>query len=229
MATAAQVIDRLESYANPVNVAGMARFGINPENTLGISMPILRKLAKEIGKDHDLAAAIWNTKVHEARILAALIDVPSEVTEEQMEAWAAEFDSWDLCDQVVMNLFTYSSLSWKKALQWSSAEAEFVKRAGFAIMATLAVKDKRSSDDKFLPFLDAIEREAGDERNFVKKAVNWALRQIGKRNLSLNQKAVETSQLLAAMQSKAARRNGSSALSELTGEAVRSRLAKRES
>jgi 3-methyladenine DNA glycosylase AlkD len=210
--------------SNPVNVAGMRRFGINPENTLGISMPALRSMAKEIGKDHTLAQELWASGIHEARILAALVDDPKLVTEAQMERWAADFDSWDVCDQVCGNLFDRTPYAYLKALEWSSREEEFAKRAGFALMAWLPVHDKKARDEQFQIFFPAIIRESMDGRNYVRKAVNWALRNIGKRNHSLNQRAIETAQEIARIDSKTAHWIASDALKELTSPAIRSRL-----
>lgn len=222
--TCEEVLERLRSMSNPANVAGMRRFGINPENTLGISMPALRSMAKEIGKDHTLAQELWASSIHEARILAALVDDPKLVTEAQMERWAADFDSWDVCDQVCGNLFDRTPYAYLKALEWSSREEEFAKRAGFALMAWLSVHDKKARDEQFQIFFPAIIRESMDGRNYVRKAVNWALRNIGKRNRSLNQRAIETAQEIARIDSKTAHWIASDALKELTSPAIRSRL-----
>ncbi|VVB50842.1 DNA alkylation repair enzyme [uncultured archaeon] len=219
-----EVLRRLRMLSNPKNVAGMERFGINPEGTLGVSMVEVRKLAKQVGRDHVLALELWASGVHEARILAALVDVPGEVSLGQMEGWVVEFDSWDVCDQVVMNLFDRTPYAYDKAMEWSGRREEFVKRAGFALMASLAVHDKKAGDEKFLRFLPLIKKGATDERNFVRKAVNWALRQIGKRNLTLNKKAVETAKEIQKLDSKAARWVASDALKELSGEAVQAKL-----
>lgn len=219
-----EAIQRLEDLSDPKAVAGMASYGINPENTLGVSIPKLRKLAKEAGKDHELASALWDSGIHEARILAGMVDDPGAVTEEQMDAWAADFDSWDVCDQVCMNLFWLTPYAYGKCCEWSSAEPEFVKRAGFALMARLAWSDKEATDEKIAGFLSLVEREASDERIYVKKAVNWALRQVGKRNSNLNGLAIESAERIAKMDSKAARWVASDALRELGSEAVRRRL-----
>jgi 3-methyladenine DNA glycosylase AlkD len=216
---------RLKAQANPGNVAGMARFGINPQNTLGVSIPALRTLAKEIGRNHKLAQGLWATRLHEGRILAGMIDDPKLVTEAQMEAWVKDFDSWDVCDQVCSNLFDKTRFAHRKALQWSARAEEFVKRAGFVLMATLAVHDKTAKDTAFLAFLPPIRTGATDERNFVKKAVNWALRQIGKRNHALNRVAIRTANELEVSDSKAARWIATDALRELTSRHVQARLA----
>jgi 3-methyladenine DNA glycosylase AlkD len=209
------VLKSLKAMANPANVEGMARFGINPKNTLGVSMPALRKVGKEIGKDHQLALGLWDSGVHEARILAGLIDEPSLVTEEQMERWVRDFDSWDVCDQVCMNLFDKTPIAYDKAVAWSHHDGEFVKRAGYALIAVLAVHDKKASDEKLAMFFSHIIRGADDERNFVKKAVNWALRQIGKRNPALCEKALKCARQIAAIDSKAARWIAADAIREL--------------
>jgi 3-methyladenine DNA glycosylase AlkD len=218
------VLAKLRSLANPENVAGMARFGISSEGTLGISVPVLRKLAKEIGRDHALAQELWASGVHEARSLAALIDDPRQVTEEQMERWVADFDSWDVCDGCCGNLFDKTPFAHRKAVQWAGRPEEFVKRAGFALMAWLATHDKRAPDEAFTAFLPVISRESGDARNFVKKAVNWALRGIGKRNAALNAMAVQTAQEIQSMGTKPGRWIASDALRELASDKVRERL-----
>jgi len=220
------IMNKLKSLANPEAVKGMARFGISPKNTYGVSIPNLRKMAKEIRINHDLAERLWDSKIHEARILASLIGDPKMVTEEQMEEWAKDFDSWDVCDQCCGNLFDKTKFAYKKAVEWSSREEEFVKRAGFVLMATLAVHDKKAQDEDFLMFFPLMIREARDNRNFVKKAVNWALRQIGKRNLSLNKKAIKTAKEIRTIESKAARWIASDAIGELESESVQNRLRK---
>ena len=223
------ILKELESLSNPRAVEGMARFGINPENTYGVSMPDLRRIAREIGADHALAQQLWESGIHEARILASLIDRPKMVTEEQMERWVKDFNSWDVCDQCCGNLFGDTEFAYQKAVEWSSREEEFVKRAGFVLMARLAVSDKKADDGRFEGFFSIIKREATDDRNFVKKAVNWALRQIGKRNLSLNSKAIETAREIQGVDSRSARWVASDAIRELTSEAVQERLRDRES
>jgi 3-methyladenine DNA glycosylase AlkD len=216
--TYSQIIETLEALANPANVAGMARYGISPTGTLGVPMPILRKMAKEIGHRHDLADALWRSAIHEARILAALIDDPGKVTDEQMERWVRDIDSWDVCDQLCSNLFSRTALAGEKAAAWSGRPETYVKRAGFVLMACLAVHDKKADDGLFVRFLPLIVREAGDDRNFVKKAVNWALRQIGKRNPVLNRLSVETAREIQKRDAKSARWIAADALRELTDE-----------
>ena len=220
-----EVIARLKALGNPVNVAGMARFGINSENTLGISVATLRGIAKEIGKDHQLALDLWDSGIHEARILAVLIDNPKLVTEEQLEVWVRDFDSWDVCDLCCMHLFRKTGLAHQKATQWCTHQETFVKRAGFVMMATLAVHDKKAADEVFAAYLKLIQAAATDERNFVKKAVNWALRQIGKRNRTLNQEALKVANAIVNMDSKAARWIARDAIRELAGAAVQQRFS----
>jgi 3-methyladenine DNA glycosylase AlkD len=199
-----EILKQLKSLSSPKAAEGMARFGINTNNTYEVSIPAMRKVAMEVGRDHSLARQLWESGVHEARILAGMVDEPERVTEEQMEKWAKEFDSWDVCDQCCMNLFEKTEFAWKKAAGWSSMEEEFVKRAGFVLMVVLAVHDKEAADENFERSFPIIKREAADERNFVRKAVNWALRQIGKRNLNLNRKAAETAREIQKMESKSA-------------------------
>ena len=220
------IIEKLKSLADPEAVKGMARFGINPENTYGVSIPNLRKIAKEIGRNHALAQRLWASGIHEARIVASMSDQPKMVTDVQMEDWVKDFDSWDVCDQCCTNLFEKTEFAYQKAAEWSKREEEFVKRAGFTLMATLAVHDKKAADEDFLKFLPIIKRESTDDRNFVKKAVNWALRQIGKRNLNLNKMAIKTAEEIQQIDSKSARWIASDAIRELTGEAVQQKLTK---
>ena len=220
------IIQKLKSLANPEAVKGMARFGINPANTYGVSVPNLRKMAREAGKDHDLAQQLWDSGIHKARLIAGMVDQPGLVTGEQMESWVKGFDSWDVCDQCCSNLFDKTEFAHQKAAGWSRREEEFVKRAGFALMAALAVHDKKAADEDFLKFLPLIKEAATDDRNFVKKAVNWALRQIGKRNLNLNKMAIKTAGEIQQVDARSARWIAADAIRELTGEAVQKRLAK---
>ncbi len=225
MPAAEDVVERLRGLGSPRGREGMARFGIDPARALGVRIPDLRRLAKELGKDHSLALALWRSGVHEARILASMVDEPERVTERQMEAWARAFDSWDVCDQVCGNLFDRTSFAAEKTQEWMGRDQEFVKRAGFALAAWRAVHDREARDRDFVELLPMIEREADDPRNFVKKAVSWALRQIGKRNRSLNRKAVAAAKRLAARaDSVPARWVGKDALRELTSAAVQGRL-----
>lgn len=205
----------LRAKRNSRNIAGMARFGINSKNTLGVPIPVLRQMARQAGRHHGLALELWESGVHEARILAVFVDEPPAVTETQMEEWAAVFDSWDVCDQVCSNLFDRTSFARQKALEWSLRGEEFVKRAGFVLMAAIAVHDKNASDESFEPFLSAVKRESGDGRNFVKKAVNWALRQIGKRNAFLRKRALAVAREIQGMDSTSGRWIASDAIREL--------------
>lgn len=228
-----ELLARMRAQANPDNVAGMARYGISPVGTLGVSMPFLRGIARELkpaakadpGAVHALAADLWASGVHEARILAALVDPPALVTPEQADAWVVQVDSWDVCDQL-SGLWASTAFGVAKAHEWSRRDEEFVKRSGFVVMCALAVHDKKAGDDVFLGFLEDVEREAPDERNFVKKAVNWALRQIGKRNANLNAAAVVVASRLRDSGSRAARWVASEALRELTSDAVLRRVAR---
>src|SRR3989344_3619971 len=184
-----QVISKLKSLKNPKNVEGMARFGINSKNTLGISIYDLRPLAKQIGKNHQLALQLWKSKIHEARILASYIEEPEKVTDSQLESWVSDFDSWDVVDQV-SELIAKTPYVIKKIKDWSNRKKEFVKRAAFALIAEIAWHDKTMRDSEFEQFFPLIKKAATDERNFVRKAVNWALRNIGKRNKTLNKRAI---------------------------------------
>jgi 3-methyladenine DNA glycosylase AlkD len=186
----APLLARLRAMGSERNRAGMARFAINTQDAFGVSVPELRKLAKEIGTDHALALRLWRTGNHEARLLACFVDDPAKVSAAQMDLWAADFDSWDVCDQATCSLFDQTPHAWKKATAWAQSDDAWIKRGGFALMAGLAWHDKRTADARFLRLLPHIERGAFDSRNFVKKAVNWALRNIGKRNLSLHAAAL---------------------------------------
>jgi 3-methyladenine DNA glycosylase AlkD len=222
-----QILAILESLGVEEDRAGMTRFGINTEKAYGIRIPVLRKMAKEIGTNHELAQAVWDTGMHEARILASMIDDPKRVGEAQMEDWVKDFNSWDLCDQVCGNLFDKTELAFEKAVEWAQREEEFVKRAGFAIIAWEAFHVKTAPDSVFEDYFPIIVREATDERNFVKKAVNWALRNIGKRNLALNAKAIEVAQEIEQIEDKTAKWIAGDALRELTSEKVQTRLKKK--
>lgn len=224
MASVKDVLDRLRSKAKPEQLPGMAKYGIVVEKRLGVSVPDMRKLAKELGKDHRLALDLWRTGIAEARIVAGMVGDPAKLTEEQMEEWVKDIDSWDVCDQVCMNLFEKNQLAWKKIIDWSEREEEFVKRTAFSLIACLAWHDKKASDEQFIELFPIIIREATDQRNFVKKAVNWALRNIGKRNLNLNQAALEAAKEIKRLDSKTARWIAADAIRELESDAVQSRL-----
>ena len=181
----AAVLAEIAARGSEANRAGMARYGIKVDDAWGVPVTELRRIARRLGRDHETALELWRTGCHEARLLAAFVDEPARVDEEQMERWAADFDSWDLCDEVTTDLFDQTPLAWTKAVEWAGRPEEFVKRGGFALMAGLAVHDKAARDEAFMELLALVEREAFDERNFVRKAVNWALRNIGKRDLAL--------------------------------------------
>jgi len=218
------VLDKLQSKAQPGQLKGMAKYGMTVEQRLGVSVPDMRKLAKEIGRDHKLALDLWKTGIAEARIMAGMVGDPDKLTEEQMEEWVKGINSWDICDQVCMNLFEKNHLAWKKIVDWSEREEEFVKRTAFSLIACLAWHDKKASDEKFIELLPVIIRESTDERNFVKKAVNWALRNIGKRNLNLNEAAINTAKEIQRLDSKAARWIATGAIRELESESIQKRL-----
>ncbi len=220
-----EIIKELESLSNPENIAGMARFGIKSNKAYGVRMPELTRIAKETGKNHELAEELWRHGYTETKILACMIDDPQLVTEEQMERWVLKFNSWDVCDQCCMKLFRKTPYAYQKIEEWSMRDEEFVKRAAFTLIATLAVHDKKAADSKFEKFFPLIIRESGDERNFVKKAVNWALRQIGKRNLKLNRKSIKIAEEISQTNSRSARWIAKDALRELESEKVQERLS----
>ncbi|HLL60527.1 MAG TPA: DNA alkylation repair protein [Candidatus Nitrosocosmicus sp.] len=213
---AADIINHLKSLKNQKNIDGMARFGISSPNILGISIAVLRPYAKTIGKNHELAQELWESGIHEARLLAAFIEEPDKVAENQMEKWTADFHSWDICDQVCSNVFDKTPYAYKKAFEWAERNEEFVKRAGYVMMAVLAVHDKKAEDKKFIQFFPLLKKGSIDERNFVKKAVNWAIRQIGKRNGNLRSKAILLSEELLQTDSKSAKWIARDAIRELS-------------
>jgi len=219
-----KIIKKLRSLANPKNVAGMARFGINPKNTLGVPVPKLRDLAKKIGKDHKLALRLWASKIHEARILASMIDDPKLVTEKQMGDWVKDFNSWDVCDQTCMNLFVFAKPAYKKCFDFPKRKEEFIRRTGFTLMACFAFKRKDLKDNSLIKFFPVIKKYSTDERNFVRKAVNWALRQIGKRNIKLNKEAIKTAKEIQKINSKTAKWIAYDAIKELESKAVQKRI-----
>jgi 3-methyladenine DNA glycosylase AlkD len=221
------VLAWLERTGTKANREGMARYAIPSDKAFGVSVGALRQHAKRLGRNHELAAALWDTGRYEARMLASFVDEPAYVTPAQMDRWCRDFDNWAICDTVCFHLFDRTPYAWRKARQWATSKPEFVKRAGFALMASLVAHDKAASDDAFLDCLTLIERGAHDDRNFVKKAVNWALRSIGKRNASLNAAAIIVAKRLADADAAAARWVGKDALRELAGPAVRERLARR--
>ena len=221
------ILEELEALSNPEALPFMEKYGILPARAYGVSIPDLRRIASKAGVDHSLASRLWKKDTRETRILASMIDDPARVTEKQADEWVRDFDYWEICDQCCMNLFEDTPFAYRKCLEWSSWEGEFEKRAGFVLMARLAVSDKGAGDESFLPFLPIIKRESADERNYVKKAVNWALRQIGKRNPALNKAAIETAGEMRKLDSRSARWIASDALRELNSEAVQKRLRRK--
>jgi 3-methyladenine DNA glycosylase AlkD len=214
--TAPEILAALRAQANPKNVAGMARYGISVKGTLGVPVASIRRLAKQAGRSHELAAELWTSGIHEARILATIVDDPARVTRRQMNRWVGDFDSWDVSDQACQNLFRYTPYAWAMAVEWAGARREFVRRAGFALMAGLAAsKANAAPDEDFEALLPLIAGAATDERNLVKKAVNWALRGIGKRNPHLRRAAIAAAEDIRAIDSPAARWIASDALREL--------------
>jgi 3-methyladenine DNA glycosylase AlkD len=218
------IITELETLSNPEDIAGMAWFGIESSKAYGVRMPELTRIAREARYDPELAGKLWKHGYTETRILACMIDDPKQVTEEKMERWALEFNSWDVCDQCCMKLFRKTPYAYQKINEWSAREEVFVKRAAFTLIATLAVHDKKADDEKFTALFPLIMEASDDNRNFVKKAVNWALRQIGKRNLILNQKAIEVARQIDQLNSKSAKWIAKDAIRELESEKVQKRL-----
>lgn len=214
----------LKKNIRPNGLEGKARYGINISNAYGVTIPVQRKLAKEIGKDHKFAQELWNAGIHETRIIATMIDEPEKVSKSQMDKWANDFNSWDVCDQCCNNLFVNTPYAHEKAMQWSESKKEFVKRAGFTMMAVIAVHDKKAADKDFDKFFEKIKDESTDERNFVKKAVNWALRQIGKRNKSLNKKALALAKEIEKIHSKSAKWIAKDSIRELINPKIIARI-----
>lgn len=210
-----EIINEFKLNGSEKNLAGMKRFGINALNGFGVPVPVIRNIAKKIKKNHELALKLWETKIHEARLLASMIAEPEKVTKSQMNTWVKDFYSWDICDQVCMNLFRETKFAYEKAVEWTESKHEFIKRAGFVLMATLAVHSKELTDKDFITFFPLIKKGSLDERNFVKKAVNWAIRQIGKRNHTLNKKAIKLSEEILKLDSKSAKWIAKDALKEL--------------
>jgi 3-methyladenine DNA glycosylase AlkD len=210
-----EALARLQAQARPEALAGMARFGMNPQQRLGLSVPTLRRLGREIGRDHGLALALVDTGIPDAQILAAYVAEPAQFTVSQMNRWVERLDAWDSCDQACSNAFARSPLAWARVPAWAGRAGEFERRAAFALIAALAVHDKTAEDARLIALLPLIEAAADDERNFVKKAVNWALRQIGKRNPALREKAIACAERLRSRDSRAARWIAADALREL--------------
>jgi 3-methyladenine DNA glycosylase AlkD len=222
------VLKKLKTLGKKKNREGMARFGINTSKAFGVGVPDMRAIAKEVGRDRTIAHKLWDSGYHEARIVASMLDEPEKVTGEQMDEWALEFNSWDLCDQVIMNLFEKTRFANKKAREWHRREEEFVRRAGYVMMARLAVSDKNAGDDFFIKYFPLIKKGATDNRNFVKKAVNWAIRQIGKRNLGLNKKALALCREIEVIDSPSARWIAKDAIRELESKDVKERLKRKK-
>ncbi|MHA1125813.1 MAG: DNA alkylation repair protein [Candidatus Heimdallarchaeota archaeon] len=219
-----EIYQELVENSNPKNLTGMAKVGITPDFALGTKIPILRAIAKRMKRNHALGLRLWEKNNRETRILASMIADPKMVTEEMMEQWVLEFNYWEICDQVIMNLFEKTPFAYKKSFEWSERDEEFVKRAGFVLMARLAVCDKKAENKEFLKFLPILKKHAQDDRNMVKKGINWALRQIGKRNRSLNVEALKTTREILTIDSKHAQWIAKNALKELTSEAIQKRL-----
>jgi 3-methyladenine DNA glycosylase AlkD len=221
------VIARLKRLGTKANREGMARYGLPSERTFGVSVATLQREAKTLGKDHDLALALWDAAWYEGRMLAAFVDDPASVTPAQMDAWCRDFDNWGICDTVCFHLFDRTPHAWKKVAVWCRRRAEFEKRAGFALLASLALHDKKADDENFLRFLPVIQKAASDDRNFAKKGVSWALRLIGHRNRALHEAAMDLSRTLAASTDRATRWVGKDALRDLTRPAVTRKVAAR--
>jgi 3-methyladenine DNA glycosylase AlkD len=211
------VVETLRKMGTKAVRDGMARYAIPSDKAFGVSVGELKKLSKTLGRSHDLALGLWKSGVYEARMLAAFVDEPDKVTPSQMDAWRRDFDNWAVCDHACFHLFDKTPHAWKKVQQWASLKNEFEKRAAFALMASLALHDKKAPDEPFAEAMELIEREASDGRNFVKKAVNWALRAIGKRNPAMRSAAIALAEKLAASDDPTSRWNGKDALRELKG------------
>jgi len=222
-----EVISQLKSMGDPKNIEGMGRFGIKTENNYGNSVTTLRKYAKKIGKNHDLAVKLWESGIRDARMVAACIEDPETVSEEQVDTWVRDFDSWDICDYCCGHFFDKTPFAYKKVREWTKNKELFVKRAGFSLIAWLAVHDKKKSDSEFESFFKIIKRESIDDRNYVKKAVNWALRNIGKRNNNLNKKAIKIAEEIKKNDSKSAKWIASDAIRELTSDKVQEKVNKK--
>lgn len=223
--TALEILSKLRSLSNVDDAKGMERFGIRGKEILGIKVPMLRSIAKEIGKNHTLSLDLWDSGIHEARILATMIENPEGVLEGQLEEWVSEIDSWDLCDHFCGNLVAESKFAKKKIFEWRTRREEYVKRAAFVLIAEFAYR--KAGEEELLEYLKLLVEASTDERNFVKKAVNWALRNIGKSSKKMNEEAIRTAEEIAKIESKSARWIASDALRELKSESVRKRLEKK--
>lgn len=209
-------LERLHAAARPDQLEGMARFGLTGDARLGLAVPTLRALAREFKRDHELALALWDSGIPDAQILAGMVAEPAQLTRQQMDHWVAGMRAWDVCDQACLNAFVKSPLAWETIPRWAGRRPEFEKRAGFSLLAVAAVHQKTRPDADFIARLPLIEAAADDERNFVKKAVNWALRQIGKRSPDLRQPALTVAERLCEREEKSARWIGSDARRELS-------------
>ena len=216
----AGILKRLRAAGSATNVAGMARYGIRPAKAYGVATPVIRSIAKELGRNTELASALWSTNVLEARILATMIADPLQIPEEEVERWVHEFDCWSVCDSACICLLWKTPFAWRKVREWSRREPEYERRAAFALLAGLAVHDKKATGRQFHAALQLISKASGDERNYVKKSVNWALRQIGKRGPELRAAAMEVAETLIATDSRSARWIGRDALRELRRKAL---------
>lgn len=222
-----EIINYIKARRNPEAIAGMARYGINPDGNYGVCTPALTDMARRVGKDHALAQMLWSSGIRDARVVAFMIDDPKLVTEGQMDRWAKDFRSWDICDGCCLHLFVDAEAAPKKAVQWTKSTGEYVKRAGYVMIAVIAIHYKNSEDDFFRSFFPLIVKGSTDDRSYVKKAVNWALRQIGKRNVRLNKEAIAVAERISRLDSKAARWIASDALRELRSEKVQERLRRK--
>lgn len=222
--TAQEALDWLQSHGSKATLAGMARYAIPADRAFGVSVGNLQALAKRMGRSHDVALELWDSKWYEARMLAAYVDEPQAVTPRQMDQWCKEFDNWAICDTVCFALFDRTPHAWAKVPKWSGSNDEFVKRAAFALLWGLTVHDKTAADASFVQGLALVEQAARDERHFVKKAVDMALRAVGKRNAALNAAAVAVSRRLETSEHAAARWVGKHALKELSAAVVRKRI-----
>ena len=225
--TVDEVLTVLKRSGSRRTIDGMARYGLAAAHPIGVTVATLNEIQKRIGTDHALSLALWESGWYEARLLAAMIGDPARVTRRQMNSWARSFENWGDCDTACFKLFDRSPLAWEMAIRWSSAEREFVRRGGFALMACLALHDRDAGDDRFLNFLPHIESGADDPRNFVKKAVSWALRGIGARNKALNAAGIAVARRLAASDDPAPRWVGKDALRDLTRPSLKARLARK--
>lgn len=225
-----EVLNELKSMADPKFAGQLAMAGINNNKALGITMPQIRELAKKAGKNHEIAGQLWKSGIHEGKLLSIFVEEPQKVTEQQLDDWVKDIDSWDICDQCMAALTIKTPYAYDKAFEWVKSEEEFIRRSGIVTLVAITVHDKKQSDEVIAGFLDTAEQYCLDERNFVKKAVNWLIRQIGKRSLELNPKAIKTAENILEKypDSKTARWIAKDAIRELKSEAVIERLKKKK-